>query len=258
MSGKMGTMLTWHLGRRAVGLVALLTFAASSPSLAQRSEVQRDNLRLFNQVWATVNSAHWDASFNGLDWAAVRREFQPRIERAESVTEARQVLQEMLSRLRQSHFAIHAANVGEESDPALRAECQDGSCGLDVRVLGDQAVVFRVAEGSTAQRCGIREGWCIRRINGSGIGAVLSDVKKKFRSSTQLDYQLAWCAMRELTGPVGRERPHRFSRRKRSCSLCSRSLRAATRPQVHVDEHATALCALSVPPVQREGRVRNL
>ena len=135
------------------------------------------------------------------------------------------MLQEMLSRLRQSHFAIHAANVGEESDPALRAECQDGSCGLDVRVLGDQAVVFRVAEGSTAQRCGIREGWCIRRINGSGIGAVLSDVKKKFRSSTRA--RLSACMVRDAGThrPSGRERPHRFSRRKRSCSLCSRSLR---------------------------------
>jgi len=189
---------------RTVSLIALVVFGFQVGTQAHPSQQQRqDNLLSFDQVWTTVRNNHWDASLGGLDWDAVRIEYRERVEKAQTTAESRAVIREMLGRLNHSHFEIHAADHNDEPDPALRVEAQEGTCGIEVRVVQGQALVWRVAAGSSADQAGVRRGWCIHRINGSEITTQLRDTKERLGTSPVLGYQLAWVAMRLLSGPVG-------------------------------------------------------
>ncbi|MEM7165950.1 MAG: S41 family peptidase [Planctomycetota bacterium] len=68
----------------------------------------------FVQVWETVRDKHWDAELNGLDWQAVRAEFEPQIAAASSDDDVRQILGEMLSRIGESHYGIVPSSVYED------------------------------------------------------------------------------------------------------------------------------------------------
>src|SRR3954471_24388040 len=60
----------------------------------------------FEKVWTTVRDKHWQTNPGGLDWQAIHDEYRPRVEKAENRAEVEAVIQEMLGRLKASHFAI--------------------------------------------------------------------------------------------------------------------------------------------------------
>jgi C-terminal processing protease CtpA/Prc len=65
-----------------------------------------DGLASFDDVWQTINDTFYDPAFGGIDWNAVRQQLRPRAERAENADAIRLIIQEMLDRLRQSHFVL--------------------------------------------------------------------------------------------------------------------------------------------------------
>ena len=67
------------------------------------------------QAWEIVDETHFDASFNGVDWSALRTEMRPRAAAAESDTELRAILQEMVDELGQSHFNFLPGTPGSTS-----------------------------------------------------------------------------------------------------------------------------------------------
>src|SRR5207248_2478400 len=73
---------------------------------------QRDkNLESFEMVWKTILDSHYDPKLGGLDWQAVHKELKPRIEKADSMSDARNVMRDMLNRLGHSHVAIVPASL---------------------------------------------------------------------------------------------------------------------------------------------------
>jgi carboxyl-terminal processing protease len=187
-----------------IQLLLLLLFTAPTTVWSQfPPEQQEANVRSFHEVWRIVRDTHWDGTLGGVDWEAAKRDFKPRVERAQNMSEVRSALRDMLNRLHNSHFAIHAANASEEPDPVLRAEARDGTSGLDVRVLADNSVVFRVAKGSVAEELGVRPGWCIKRISDHDLVEELKVASERFRSSSLLDYRLASVSLQHLGGDVG-------------------------------------------------------
>ncbi len=72
-----------------------------------------DALADFDRVWEIVHETHFDPTFNGVDWQAVRAELRPRAQVASTRAELRMIEQEMLDRLGQSHFAIIPGSVAE-------------------------------------------------------------------------------------------------------------------------------------------------
>jgi carboxyl-terminal processing protease len=107
------------------------------------------NIASFDAVWTTIRDRHWEPKPGGLDWNAVRTEYRPKVEAAKSTGEVRDVLREMLGRLKQTHFGIFPSDVyesaGGDGVPAGSA-----SIGVDIRVLNAEAVVTRVDQGSPA------------------------------------------------------------------------------------------------------------
>src|SRR5690606_32660864 len=118
----------------------------------------------FDSAWAVIDRTHFDTTFNGVDWSALRDELRPRAAAARTQDELRAVIGEMLGRLRQSHFGLIPAERAAERKASADGGAA-GDVGLELRLVGDDVVVFRVDEGSPAAEAGIRPGWVVRAVD---------------------------------------------------------------------------------------------
>src|SRR5580658_1413621 len=123
------------------------------------------NLDSFEKVWTTIRDKHWEKKPGGLDWQAIHEEFRPKIEKADSMEQARAVMREMLDRLHQTHFAIFPSAVYNDVD-VDDGGGGGGSPGIDIRVLDGLAVVTGIDPGSPAQNAGVQRGWIVVSVNG--------------------------------------------------------------------------------------------
>src|SRR5262245_11849081 len=78
-------------------------------------EQRQKNLESFDLVWNTIRDKHYDPKLGGVNWQKVREELRPRVEKADSMDDARVVMQEMLDRLGHSHVEIISSS--EYEDP---------------------------------------------------------------------------------------------------------------------------------------------
>jgi len=137
--------------------------ALALPAFAQLSAERKQlNVASFEKVWTTIRDKHWEKNPGGLDWKAVHDELRPKIDKAETMDEARAIMRDMLGRLKQTHFGILPADVYKDVDDAARGE---GSTGIDVRVLDGQVVVTTIDPGSPAEKAGVKTGWAIASVN---------------------------------------------------------------------------------------------
>lgn len=159
------------------------------------------NLDSFEYVWKTVRDKHWEARPGGLDWQAVHDELRPKIEKARSTEEAREIMSSMLELLHETHFGIIPGQVYEEFESP---GSEEGQPGIDVRSLDGHAIVTGVDEGSPAAARGVKPGWEIARVDGSETAPVLARLAGTFGGSTLLDFRLSRAILSRLNGPVGK------------------------------------------------------
>lgn len=187
-----------------------MNFGSALGVAALTAEQRRDSLASFDQVWTTVRDKHWDTSLNGVDWAAVRDQLRPLVEKAHSQSEVRAIISDMLSRLHQSHYAVIPGSVyhdvasrePEEGDLNGENTSPDGTAGLDVRVIGNEAVVVSVDPHSSAKEQGVAPGWIVRRVGDEEMIPVLRRVGGAYKDSTMRDMMLARSVVSRLDGPV--------------------------------------------------------
>ena len=135
------------------------------PLWAQFPDSRQLNIDSFEKVWTTIRDKHWEKNPGGLDWQAIHEEFRPRIEKAKNIDEVRTILNEMLGRLHQTHFAILPATVYDEVGPLANAATSgtslsdailgDGSPGIDLRMIdasGGDARRTRFARGTRGRK----------------------------------------------------------------------------------------------------------
>ncbi len=171
-----------------------LILAALSAFGQARTQLDLDS---FEKVWTTVRDKHWQTKPGGLDWQAIHDEYRPRVEKAASHDEAQAVMQEMLGRLKQSHFAIIPATVYSVLDDDGEGP---GTSGIDARVLDGHAVVTSVDPDSPAEKQGVRPGWQIERAHGIDLEPLI----KQARSNPAIhELQLTRAILARLSGPVG-------------------------------------------------------
>src|SRR5438046_2983522 len=124
----------------------------------------------------------------GLDWNAVRDELRPRAAAARTNAEERTVIEEMLSRLHESHYEVIPSGVvisgtgatvrpRRNSEPAKpptppRESPDTGGpatadFGFDVRPWGDRLLVSRVTPDGPAAKAGVAPGWSLVSVGDS-------------------------------------------------------------------------------------------
>jgi len=159
-------------------------------------------LATFDRAWQIVYDTHFDTTFNGVDWLALRDELRPRAERAASTAALRAVIEDMLERLQQSHFSLIPEEFADTLVPSVDADVVTGDVGLDVRLLGEDLVVTQVEPESPADSAGIRPGWVLVAAGRDSVHPLLARIRaQKLRYP---DGFLLWSvAMRRIDGGVG-------------------------------------------------------
>jgi|GEM_PF-1563818 len=89
------------------------------------------------------------------------------------------LISNMISRLELSHFAIIPTDSQKEGKRASNVGAPGGETGIDARVIESKALVTSVAEGSAAERVGVRPGWEIIRINDFDVVARLKALDRE-------------------------------------------------------------------------------
>ena len=192
-------------------LLVLTPGCGSHPRVPVVTEEQhRLNVESFEQVWQTIRDKHWDPTLGGLDWQAVHDELLPREEAARTMPEARAVMEEMIARLKQSHFGIIPQEIYEDVGGASGEAAGEATVGLRVRVVDGRALVIALEPGSPAESLGVRPGWEIARVGGEDIPARLARVRERFAGNTLLPYILAGSVTARLTGAPGSRVDVRF------------------------------------------------
>ncbi len=126
----------------------------------------------FDIVWRTVKEKHFDPTFGGVDWDAVRRKYEPRVARVKNNNDLYRLLNEMLGELRQSHFGVIPPEAILEDGSS---NLPPGNIGIDLRIVDGQVMITRVAPDSTAARAGLRPGFVIKRIEGVETAKMLKE-----------------------------------------------------------------------------------
>lgn len=158
------------------GVVVALVVTACAPARPAVTVVPVERelaLETFDAAWRLVNDTHFDTTFNGVDWRAVREELRPRVAAVTTRGELRAILSDMVGRLGQSHFAILPAEAVDALHPAdSTTPDRAGDVGLDVRFLDEQVVVTWVDPNGPAGKAGVRPGWIVRRVDNRDLDTV--------------------------------------------------------------------------------------
>jgi carboxyl-terminal processing protease len=192
--------------------------ATRPPSLTP--DERRLHLESFDKAWSIVRDKHFDPALGGLDWPAVRAELRPRVERASTTEDVRDVLREMVGRLKQSHFQVLPADLYSSTGNTPASQVS-GTVGIDARVFDGRALVTSIVTGSPAEAAGIRPGWEILTIDAHDVRSGLKDVARRYAGRPDRDAMLAAAVRASLVGSTrdrlsvtlrdGEERRRRFS-----------------------------------------------
>jgi carboxyl-terminal processing protease len=154
---------------------ALLIAAPASTN----GEPVRNPVASFDSVWAIIERSHWDTTYNGVNWRAVRDTLQPKAAAAQTIGQLRGVLATMIGTLRQSHFSIIPANVSD-GDSVTRggSAVRDQSAGIGAtfRDVDGALMLTSVAEGGAGYRAGLRAGFIVDAVNGCPVAPRLTAV----------------------------------------------------------------------------------
>jgi carboxyl-terminal processing protease len=167
------------------GAAAALAFAQTATSAApnQLTQKQRQlNIDSFEYVWTTVRDKHWQAKPAGLDWQAVHDELRPSMENTTTMQAARAVLNDMLQRLRETHFAIIPSDL--YSDLNGSGGKGEITTGIDVRIAGSDVLVTSVEAGSSAAREHVQPGWQILKIGSIDLAPVIEKLNQAYAQSS--------------------------------------------------------------------------
>jgi carboxyl-terminal processing protease len=179
----------------AILLIALLIETPLQAALTP--EQKQLNNQSFEYVWKAIRDKHWQTMPGGLDWQAIHNEFRPKIEAADSMDAARDVLNQMLGRLHQSHFGVVPSELYSNVDAAHGG---DITTGIDVRVVGAQVLVTSVESGSSAFMQGVRPGWEILKIAHADLAPIVAKLNQTYAGSTLRDLMLRRAILGHLAG----------------------------------------------------------
>ena len=150
----------------------------NSRALAVTAEMDVDfaieKTEVFNQAWTYLRDSFYDPNFNGVDWAAVRAEYAPRIAGARTPDEMRRLLSLMVGELNASHSGVAA--------PLASNQSTTGKLGLRFdRAEYESAGRLRVSEViplGPAALAGVKPGDYLLAIDGTqtGVGVNLDEL----------------------------------------------------------------------------------
>ncbi|MEE9473259.1 MAG: hypothetical protein V3V82_04675, partial [Acidimicrobiia bacterium] len=156
----------------------------------------------FDTAWAIIYRTHFDTTFNGVDWVALKDSLRPEAQTAKTVGDLREVIGEMVGTLGQSHFALIPEEASDAFNPYEEEDVgsEVGYMGIQFRQIGEQMVVVGVDEDGTVDVAGIGPGWVIVSVDGDSVADLLAGVREN-ESRYSDDYRM-WARVRGRLGGV--------------------------------------------------------
>lgn len=151
----------------AVGIAGAVMGESDSTDWRALGEASLDT------VWETVNEYHYDTTFGGVDWRAIHDRYAGLADAAKDEAELIELMNEMLLELKLSHYAVFRMESKAGSGPPILAEA---SVGLDLRILGNEAVITSLAADYPAARAGLKTGYAITNIDGEPVQKLMDAV----------------------------------------------------------------------------------
>jgi carboxyl-terminal processing protease len=186
--------------------------AKATEPAALTAEQRQRNIESFEVVWRTIRDKHWDPKLGGVDWQAVHDELRPKMDKAASSGQGREITRDMLRRLGHSHLEIIPQEAYRDIDKKTAAadakgttdaSAGRGSPGFEVRLVDGKATVSKVNEGQAAQKLGVRTGWQVVKVAGEDLSSTLAKVRESNKESHFLNYLLNEAIAERLHGKIG-------------------------------------------------------
>ncbi|MEC9093493.1 MAG: S41 family peptidase [Planctomycetota bacterium] len=174
--------------------------------VSEKIDDNKIHLDSFDYIWNKIKESYWEDDFGGVDWNQAREELRPKIKEAKNVEEVRGILNEMISRLGKSHYAVIPATTFKATQIARTGNADSG---LSFRLSSNKILVSAVRKGSDAERKGIRAGWQITAVGSKKVSDFLekaSSFSGVMRFETLVAYQFG----NTITGPVAAKRKCSF------------------------------------------------
>jgi len=184
-------------------LLSLLVGCATTgqPPAPEPAEPPGLQLESFDWAWQRIAESHPDPAFEGTTWTALLEQYRPRAAQARTPAELRPVLRAMFAELGESHYGVLGSSVGE----ALGLDAGvggDGTLGLTVRYVGDEAYVTRVERGPAAD-AGVAAGWALLQAGRVDPTAALNTVRASLTSERGAALYADRVVTAALDGPAG-------------------------------------------------------
>lgn len=137
---------------------------ASTKALSSVYAREQARIETADRVWQLVGERFYDPKMNGVDWAAMRERYLPRVAAARSDAQFYRELKFMVAELGDSHTEVLSPReaVDLRRFVALRT-------GLVLSVVEDQVVVTEVEPASPAAAAGVRVGDVVTALNGAPL-----------------------------------------------------------------------------------------
>ena len=141
---------------------------APAAAITADPETTARHLRIFEQLWNTVDTQYVYADFNGVDWLAVYSDFKSRVESGLSDEGFWQAMSEMIARLDDEHSTFLTPDEARKEDAQLKGDLSYVGIGVYAGTQPEkqQAVIFSVLPGSPAEEAGLRAHDAILTIDG--------------------------------------------------------------------------------------------
>jgi tricorn protease len=160
----------FYLDRGGIASVALESRQPKPLAVTAEMDVDfgREKIEVFNQAWTYIRDQFFDPKFNGVDWNAVRAEYEPLIAGAATTEEMRRLLSLMVGELNASHL-------GASAPPTGAAAASTGRLGLrfdraEYEGSGRLKIV-EVIPLSPADVAGIKPGEVLEAVDGAAVDA---------------------------------------------------------------------------------------
>jgi carboxyl-terminal processing protease len=172
-------------------LMAFLPFGAlatnpsrdiTSPVVASESSERlsnKDRIEIFEEVWTTINEKYYDASFNGVDWRALRERYRPLIEGASADDEFYAILKRMVGELHDAHTRFSTPEERRE-----RERLEAVSAGVSIFEVEGKPVIVAVDPDSDAARRGVERGMLVVTIDGKPVAQRLAEAGARVAGSS--------------------------------------------------------------------------
>jgi carboxyl-terminal processing protease len=132
-----------------------------------------------DSAWASIGRTYFDTALVNGAWRTAYDSIRRSLGDAPTDAAVRASIRKLIAVPNASHFALIPADaLPSTSSPSTGTT--PGTTGIEIRMIGDTAVVWRVAPGSAAERAGIRAGSTLTHVDTLAIDVVRSRLTQAF------------------------------------------------------------------------------